>query len=50
MNDETLARATEHYMLHWQLSLDLNQSAQAREYHKNEARKAEAVIIELSDP
>lgn len=49
MTDQLLQRATEHYMMHWQLSLDLNQSAEAREYHKGEARKAEAVIIELSD-
>lgn len=48
MND-ALKRAEEAYTLHWQLSLDLNQSAQAREYHNNEAKKAAGVILELLD-
>jgi hypothetical protein len=44
-----LKRAEEAHHLHWQLSLDLNQSAQSREHHKAEARKAAGVILELSD-
>lgn len=46
---DALERAEEHYAMHWQLSLDLNQSAQSREHHKAECRKAAGVILELQD-
>ena len=46
-DDQILARAFEHYETHRQLSLDLNQSRQSREYHLAEMKRAEAVIQEL---
>lgn len=49
MTSELLKRAEENYALHWQLSLDLNQSAQLREHHREQAKKAEGVILELQD-
>ncbi|NOS67783.1 MAG: hypothetical protein HOO67_05480 [Candidatus Peribacteraceae bacterium] len=48
MSDE-LQRALEAYKTHWQLSLDLNQSAQLRDHHKCEAKRALGVILELFD-
>ena len=47
--EEILKLANEDYQKHWQLSLDLNQPAAQREAHKEAARKAAGVILELSD-
>jgi len=47
--DAALDRALEAHALHAGLGLDLNQPAEQREFHREQARKAEGDILELFD-
>lgn len=42
-------RAMEAHAVHSGLGLDLNQPAEQREFHREQARKAEGDILELFD-
>lgn len=45
----TYQRACESHSIHQSLGLDLNQPAEQREFHREQARRAEGVILELFD-
>lgn len=47
--DDTYARALEHHAHHFGMTLDRNQSREAREFHQSEVKRAEGVILELFD-
>lgn len=48
-NNPTYDRAVEALATHGALGLDLNQPAEQREFHREQARRAEGVILELFD-
>lgn len=47
--DAAYQRAVEAHSFHSTLGLDLNQPAEQREFHREQARRAEGDILELFD-